>query len=413
VTGHEPDGKLSPDRSEWRWRVYPRAIVLTMLASVLFVALSAEDEATLPGTLGGDLPTFYAAGDIVRTGDGHELFDIERQFEAQAGFWEGERSVILYLYPPVFATPYTPLSALDYRAVYLIHSAVMVGALVLSVRLLGALLPWLGDATRQTAALAFALLFLPMFVGSLLGQTTALFVLALVAVWWGLANHRDVVAGIASGLLVIKPQYGVPVLGLVFLARRWTAFGTAVVTVALLWFGSVLISGPGWVADWWRVVRSLSEVDQGSNLSNEVSVLGVAEVLLGAGSAGAFAIWAVLSMAIVGAVLWRLQQHRKLDPVALALVPPMLLLIAPHSLYYDAGVLLLSLAVLVSLLEGRQRTWALGAWLAGGLTYPLHQWSNVQPVVLVVLGTFAWAWWASAPGREHHDVPPGVVAAES
>jgi hypothetical protein len=387
------------DREEWRWRAYPLAIIGSILAAIVLVVATAEDSSTLTGNLGGDFPTFYAAGAIVRDGDGARLYDTDRQAAEQAEFWETEGTMILYVYPPVLAVPYAALSAMDFRLAYLLHTAFMLGALVLSLRLVADLLPVLGQPGRLFAAFAFALCFHPMFTGATLGQNTALILLALSATWWGLANHRDVVAGLAVGLLLLKPQYGAPILGLVVLTRRWSAVSAAAATAAALWAGSVVISGGRWHESWFELVGSLSEVDQGSNLSNEVSWLGLFEVALGAGSDLALALWVIATAITVGMVLWRLHASSWLDLHALALIPPMLLLIAPHALYYDAGILLLSLAALLPTVEPRWRPHVLGAWLVLGLGSLVSGALGVQPVAVLVFGTFAWAWWASAPGR--------------
>lgn len=387
------------DRNEWRWRTYPRAIVVAILVAFPVVLLTAESDVSIQSQIGGDLPTFYAAGDIIRSGDGDRLYDLDRQFEAQAGFWENERSLILYVYPPAFAAPYAPLSALDYKLVYLVHTAAMLAALFVTIQLASQLMPAMADPRVRNAAPAAALLFLPLFVGSMVGQATALFLMGLTVTWWGLARQREVLAGLGLALLLLKPQYGVPVMGLVFLARRWTAFGVALAGTAVAWLVSIALSGPTWHADWYALVRNLSTVDTGSNLSNEVSILGLAEVVLGAGSDVAFTIWLVLTAAIVVAVLWRLRQRPLLDPYALALVPPMLLLIAPHALYYDAGFLLLSFGLLLPTVPSRHRPLLLAAWFVGGMAHLISDSLGVQPVALLVFATFGWAWWASDPSR--------------
>lgn len=386
-------------RTEFRWRAYPRAVIATVIAAVFIVTFSANDQDPLPDQYGGDLTVYYSAGNIVRSGDGDLLYDLDRQAQAQQGFWENENARILYAYPPVVAAVYAPLSALGYQWLYLVHTLVMVGALMLSARLLGTLVDWMANPVWRLAGLAFAFTFLPLFVGSFVGQNTALLVLGLCTVWWGLKHDNDLIAGIAAGLLLLKPQYGAPVVGLLFLARRWGAFASAVVTTVVLWALSVAVSGPNWVADWWEVVSSLSTIDNGANLTREVSILGLAENFLGSGSSVAFAIWVVGVAVVVGAVLWRLRQRPLLDPYALALVPPMMVLIAPHSLYYDAGALLISLAILWPTVPANRRLLVLAAWVLGGLSYLLHEPFGVQPVALLVLATFAWAWWASTPGR--------------
>lgn len=385
--------------NEFRWRTYPRAVMATVVAAVFIITFTADERDPLPDQYGGDLTVYYSAGTIVRSGDGNLLYDLDRQAESQVGFWEDEDAQILYAYPPVVAAVYAPLSALGYQWLYLVHTLAMIAALYLSTRLLASLVPWMADPVWRLAALAYAFTFLPLFVGSFVGQNTALLVLALCSVWWGLEHRRDLIAGLAAGLLVLKPQYGVPVVGLIFLARRWSAFGAAMVTTLAVWALSALVSGPGWVSNWWDLVSSLSTIDQGANLTREVSILGLAESFLGSGSSAASAIWLVGVVVVVGAVLWRLRQRPMLDRYALALVPPMLMLIAPHALYYDAGSLLLSLAILWPTVPPSKRMWVLAGWFLGGVAYLLHEPLGVQPVALVVFATFAWAWWASTPGR--------------
>lgn len=386
-------------RVGFRWRTYPRAVIATVIAAVFIVTFTANEEEPLADQYGGDMTVYYSAGNIVRSGDGELLYDLDRQAESQRGFWENEDSRILYAYPPVVAAVYAPLSALGYQWLYLIHTLAMVGALMLSAHLLGSLIPWMANPTWRLAGLAYAFTFLPLFVGSFVGQNTALLLLGLVSVWWGLKHDNDVVAGIAAALLLLKPQYGVPIVGLLFLARRWRAFGSAMVATGVLWALSVLVSGPNWVANWWEVVSSLSTIDQGANLTREVSILGLAENVLGSGSSVALAIWVIGVIAVVAAVLWRLRERPLLDPHALALVPPMMLLIAPHALYYDAGALLISLAILWPTVPESRRLLTAIVWFAGGVAYLLHEPLGVQPVALLVFATFAWAWWASTPGR--------------
>ena len=61
------------DRSTWRWRTYPRAIVFAILLAFPVVLLTTEPDVSIQDAIGGDLPTFVAAGDIVWSGDGRLL----------------------------------------------------------------------------------------------------------------------------------------------------------------------------------------------------------------------------------------------------------------------------------------------------------------------------------------------------
>ncbi len=384
----------------WRWRTYPLAVLGAVLASLILVVISSGGRDSLTGGLGGDFVEFYAAGEIVLDGDGTELHDLDRQVEAQAPHWDEPGSVILFAYPPAVAALYVPLALVDFRLAYLIHTLAMVAALAGALVLLRGLVPLLDDPRIRLAALAASITFLPMFFGVALGQNTALVLLGGVATWWGLHHRRDLIAGLALGLLVLKPQYGVPILGLVVLARRWGAVAVAVATTVGLWIISAIISGVGWTGPWIDLVRSLSEVDQGVNLHNEVSWLGLAEVAFGAGSGVALAIWVVLGGLTVAGLLWRLWQRPVLDHLTVALVIPTVLLVAPHALYYDAGLLLVSVGALVTTLDQRHRAPVLALWWLAGLGHIAASSLGVQPVALLVIATWGWAWVATRAADE-------------
>ena len=183
---------MSPDA---RLRIYPMVVLATLFAVVVVVTLSSDGNAIQSGRLGGDLPEFVGAGRIVADGDAADLYDPARQLEAQADLFVDEGAGgILFAYPAVVAAPYAAGADLGFSTIYLLHTAVMVLAVVLSARLLVDRLP----LTRGTAwiplGLAVTLTFQPMFIGVFNGQTTGLVLLGLVAVWVLASDDRDVLA---------------------------------------------------------------------------------------------------------------------------------------------------------------------------------------------------------------------------
>lgn len=392
---------MSPAGGEhWRWRTYPLAIIGAIVGAVVLVVVTSDGSDTLTGRLGGDFVEFYAAGQIVSEGGGDQLHDVDRQIEAQSQYWGEDGSIILFAYPPVVAGGYAAFAALDFRLAYLIHTLAMIAALGASLLVLRSLLPILASEHHRLAAMAFTLTFFPMFTGVTLGQNTALVLLAGSGVWWGLHHRHEWVAGLATGLLFLKPQYGVPLLGLLVLARRWSAATVAAGTGVALWAGSAVVAGVGWTGPWLDLIGSLSEIDQGANLHNEVSFLGLAEVALGAGSSMALAIAVVAGAATVAALLWRLWNRPVLDQRTVALVLPTLVLIAPHSLYYDVGLLVVSVGALITTVAERHRPLVLALWWLAGLGHLGASALGVEPVALLVVVTWAWAWRATAAEGE-------------
>ena len=378
--------------AERRWRMYPMAVIAAVIAAICIVVVTSDGVTSLSGGFGGDFPEFYAAGEIVADGHGGDLYDLDRQIQAQSPYWENDGEAILFAYPPIFAAPYVPLSMLDYRLAYLVHTLGMIAALAAAIWVGRDLVPVLREPRHRLAAFAFALTFLPMFIGVTLGQNTALTLLAFVTIWWALEHRRDTLAGLVAGLLLIKPQYGLAVLGLLVVARRWSAVAAGAVGALFVWIGSAAVSGPGWTSSWIDIVTSLSEIDGGSNLQNEISWLGLAEVALGAGSTAALILAMAASLLTVAALLVALRRRPVIDGHAVALVVPTVLLVAPHALYYDAGLLLLSLGVLLTTVSATKQPLIAACWWAAGLGHVFAGMLGVQPVALLVLVTWWWAY---------------------
>lgn len=388
-TLREVPSALDADR---RWRLYPAAVIAAVLLAVVFSAVTADGADSVSGRLGGDFVEFYGAGLIVADGDAQQLYEPARQVAAQAGLiGDDGRTGILFAYPPIVAAPYAPLSALDFRLAYLMHTAVMLGAFVLALRLLRARLHVLREGRNRLAAAAYALTFLPLFVGVTGGQNTALTLLALAIVWWGLDTDRPEWAGLAAGLLLVKPQYALTVIALLTLGRRWRALAGAAAGAAVVWSGSALVFGTDWVDAWLDLATSIETVDQGSNLQFEVSWLGMAQVVLGRESDVALVLGVSAAAVTALVTVWCLRRRSALDATAVAVALPALLLIAPHALYYDAGILVVAIGVLWACSPERQRPLLLVVcWLAG-LSHALADTLGAEPVALLVVSLWLWA----------------------
>ncbi len=373
--------------ASWRFRTYP----LVVLAGVALAVVIATSSGTPSGRLGGDLPEFLGAGHIVADGDGADLYEPDRQVDAQEQLGAETGGAILFAYPAVLAAPYALLDGAGYRTAYLIHTAVMVLALLATVRLLAGRLPLLGGRDWMPFAIAGSITFLPLFIGTFNGQNTPLVLLALTLVWVNLVDDHQAVAGFVTGLALMKPQYGLVVLVLLVLGRLWRAVIAAGVGAAAVWIGSALVAGVGWVPRWLDLVTSLSDVDRGANLANEVSWWGLAEAVLGRGSMVAAAL-GLVGIAVTGALLVAGLAGRRIDdPLVPAVVLPSLLLMAPHALYYDAGLLVVALAALLPSVPPDRRAVVLGAWWAAGLTHAAARTLGIDPVALLVIGTWLWA----------------------
>jgi hypothetical protein len=137
-------------------------------------------------------------------------------------------------YPPPFFLLSAPFSSLPALPGYLAWLTAGLLALTLAARYLQ--LGW-GKS-------AFGLISPPALYCLTMGQS-GLFVSAALLLALGLAGSQPILAGIAAGCLIIKPQFGL-LLPVCFLAaRNWRSFWAAGITVALLCLLATICFGPG------------------------------------------------------------------------------------------------------------------------------------------------------------------------
>jgi len=146
-----------------------------------------------------------------------------------------------------------------------------------------------------------------------------------------------------------KPQFLLPLLGVLLLSRRGRAVAGTSVGVSLHYLAGALLSGWAWPVEWWSEAVRFSNIDQVVNGPRSISWRGLTDVLgietLWIPMAGATVVW-------VTALAWR---HGRRDIAgALAVTLPAMLLMAPHAMFYDAGLTLPSLLLLAD--RGRLHT---------------------------------------------------------
>lgn len=367
-----------------------KAVLLALAVAVGLAAVSGAglgDGAAEGARLGGDYPAFHGAGSIVADGDIADLYDSTRQTEAQAGL--GLDGYLAFAYPPHVAVAYAPLSLLGFQLGYLAHTVLMSGALLGALALLRRPVPFVADHFWPIAAAAFT--FHPLFTAIGGGQNTAITLLLLAAMWRGLHDESDVLTGVAAGLLLFRPQYGIPMIGLLFLARHTRATAVAIGVGVGTWASMVPLLGVGWVGDWVEQVLPFAERDAEVNAANSISILGFLQALLGAESTTAQLLGGLGALAVIGAVsaLWIKADTVPL-PTRMGVAAVAVLLMSPHTMFYDAGVLVLALLSCFAVPAFNQRTALRAAglvWLLG-LAQLSADAFGATPLALVVLGTF-------------------------
>jgi len=229
-------------------RIRRLAVVAVLAATVVLAQVAwlpmVLDTGDVAALTVRDWIAFYRTGQRLVQGDPGLIYT----WPADGGPGPDLESGFFFLYPPFFAWITVPLGYLGtvagyaacVAAVFLGTSGAFAGLLVLfrttaAQRLLSAL-ALAGSAPWNTA----------VFLGHL---GTLLFVPPVLALWaW--ARGRPLLAGAALGLLLAKPNLGLPLLAFLAVGGRWRAAGGAVLAGLGLVVASLPLGGRLW-ADWW------------------------------------------------------------------------------------------------------------------------------------------------------------------
>jgi hypothetical protein len=361
--------------TEERLRLYPRAL-LGALCVALLLAVAQAGSGDPAARLGGDYPAFHAAGELVWQGRGAELYDAAVQEAAQQPYMP-DGGWLPFPYPPPLAVAHALLAPLPYGLAFAVHTLVLLGALAGAA---AALRPVLGLRWPREALVVALLCFPPMFRALLGGQGTPLIALLVAGSVRALHDERPVVAGVVAGLLLYKPQLGLPLVGLVALHSRGRSvpgsLGVAVGMVGL----SYLVAGPDWFGEWVALLAWFQPGAQQLEVASSVSLLAFAESLFGLGHPLAYGVGGVATLGVIGLLSWAWWRRLPWGPL-LGITAVALPLIPPHGLFYDAGLAGLGLWVL-----GGGGLWLFAAGVVG-LGAP---WLGVQPLAPLLVGFAVW-----------------------
>ena len=363
-----------------------------VLAAVPLIVVATTDGVDAgQDRLGGDYPAFYGAGRIAATGDWAELYLSSRQLEAQSDLFTEPGNFLYFAYPPQVAALYRPLAALSYEWSYVLHALLMGAAVALAVRLAK---PWISAISWSApAAIAATLLMYPILIGVYGGQNTALTLLLIVAAARLEHDKRPFGAGLAIAALLFKPQFGLAMVALAVVGRRWRmAEGWAVGAAGFYALGLVTV-GWTWPADWASQAWQFNEMNLVANGSNFVSALSFTEGLLGRTGL------VLLGLPIaVGVGLWaaRIWARAGGDAVAnrYGAAAVAIVLAAPSALFYDGGLTAITLGVAVSQRGRRVTTIAAAIWVLSWIQVAASS-LGASPGFLLLLGTWALHHWGS------------------
>jgi hypothetical protein len=196
------------------------------------VSFTGTNDRGIAGPLkGADFVQFYTLGHLASSGRIAPMYDPALFHQAQAALLpESAREIYPPVYPPQTAVLFAPMTGLSYQRALFIWSLITIAGYALIVWS-----AWRTVADRlpdRTFVIAAAAAFPPFWSLILHGQVTVILLLAFWAGWLALEKHRHWLAGLAFGLLAIKPQFGIPLAVVVIVCGEWTMLAGAVTSVA-------------------------------------------------------------------------------------------------------------------------------------------------------------------------------------
>ncbi len=291
--------------------------------------------------IGGDFLVFRTAGVVAGTPEIVRIYDmnylstvLQREFPGQGLKNFG------WFYPPTMYLVVAPLARLPFTVGFVIWETAFAGLLSVSLYAV-----W-----RDRRALAFAMLSPVVLLAVMTGQTGML-TGSLLASGAYFADRRPIVAGVAIGLLTVKPQFGL-LIPLAFLASRsWRAIAIASATSLAMAAISVVAYG---MAPWRAFVDAMRTHGmrmQGSGfpLNKLITPFGGLRAM---GMSSDVAVWVQAACTVLLAayviLVWARVKNSALRVIALATAAP---LATPYAFYYELVILVIPMVLLARYAE--------------------------------------------------------------
>lgn len=254
----------------------------------------------------------------------------------QKTLYPGFKSFYPYLYPPTFLLPSDWLKLFPYGMAETIWTLAGLALFVSAARL----------AFKNRLAWV-AMLASPAALLTIVTGETALFTSALLLAGFAWLPSRPALAGIAFGLLTLKPQLGVLIPFALLALDAWPAILTATLTALALIALSCLAFPPSLWALWAHTLPAYQAAyfAAAHALNLNIIVTPAANLVsLGVPPSIAWVVQITCALAIIAAILWAFRRGPYRLAVAALLTGSFLAV--PHAYAYDSITLTAAMALL-------------------------------------------------------------------
>jgi hypothetical protein len=285
---------------------------------------------------GSDFIQFYTLGHLDEQTAPTTLYDPVAFHQLQAELVpESDPERYLIVYPPHVTILFRPLAGLTYGSAALVWAGILGGLYGLCVWL--AWRPFRTILPDRQLVIAAAAAFPPFWYLVLHGQTTIVPLVSFCLGWLALERRRPFWAGMALGLLLLKPHFALVLAVLALACGEWMMIVGAAASIVLQVAGTAALLGTSVLWQYAELVTRFPALrDQLSPRPEQMhSIAAMTDRLP---DQWGIAAWALLSALIV---IRTIQVWRSKVPVALKMGVLVLasVLVNPHVFVYDAVIL--------------------------------------------------------------------------
>lgn len=205
-----------------------------------------------------DLRAFYAAGTIIRSGHGSQLYDYDYQAQVQNAVVGVRPAPLPFLYPSFAALPFVLLSLVSYKSAFCILAAVNLFLLLFAAFLLR---PWL-PCFRSLGSMALPALYCCLFgvsVALVQGQLSFILLVIYCGAWVSLKMEQPFLAGLLLSIGLIKFQIAIPIVVLFFLWKKWRVVAGFLLGLVGLAGISLTIVGTSGALAYWKSMAGMTK----------------------------------------------------------------------------------------------------------------------------------------------------------
>ncbi|WP_428672076.1 glycosyltransferase family 87 protein [Roseibium sp.] len=393
--------EVAPVRRYGRWQQGLRAgdwlnwerIRFACVCSAILYVLGLVWMLAVPNKFGSpngvvmmDYLSFWLAGKQALSG-APELVYNPPAFSALQRELSGSDTQFGFFYPPTFQMMQSLFAVLPYRAAFAAFIVVTTGLLFLVCRLITG--KWL---------LAACLILIPACANNAFhGQNAALTAALYGFFLLGIERQRMILAGIAVGLLTIKPQLGILIPFALLASWNWrTLLSASVTTLAFAGLSAAVLGLGVWLVFWQQAPVAAAVMKFGGvEWGKMISVYGAGRVA-GLGDTAATVLQVIFGLGALAAVWLAWRRSERMVVRAPVLVGGALL-VTPFALSYDMTLIVVPCAFLIR--EGLKTGFlpyekmALFVVIAMSMsTSPLAVWLSI-PVAPLLPMLLVWMGW--------------------